>query len=32
MSGASGVFGIEKKKSIFSVHIEIIGFSFDIEK
>jgi hypothetical protein len=29
---ASAVFGIEKRKSIFSVHIEIVGFAFDIGK
>jgi hypothetical protein len=32
-SGFSAVFGIEKKKkSIFSNHLEIVGFSFHIEK
>jgi hypothetical protein len=28
----SAVFGIEKSFSIFSVHIELVGFAFDIEK
>jgi len=30
--GASAAFGIEKRKSIFSVHIKIVGFAFNIEK
>jgi hypothetical protein len=30
LSGA--VFGIEKKRSIFSVHIGVVGFAVDIEK
>jgi len=29
---SSAVFGIEKSFSILSVHIEIVGFAFDIEK
>ena len=29
---ASAVVGIEKSFSIFSVHIELVGFAFDIEK
>jgi hypothetical protein len=28
----SAVFGIEKSFSIFSVHIEVVGFAVDIEK
>ena len=28
----SAAFGIEKSFSIFSVHIELVGFAFDIEK
>jgi hypothetical protein len=27
---SSAVFGIEKSFSIFSVHIELVGFAFDI--
>jgi hypothetical protein len=30
--GCSAVFGIEKSFSIFSVHIEVVGFAVDIEK
>ena len=29
---SSAVFGIEKSFSIFSAHIELVGFAFDIEK
>jgi hypothetical protein len=31
-SGSSAVFGIEKYFSIFSEHIEVVGFASDIEK
>jgi hypothetical protein len=29
---SSAVFGIEESFSIFSVHIELVSFAFDIEK
>jgi hypothetical protein len=29
---SSAVFGIEKSFSIFSEHIEVVGFASDIEK
>jgi hypothetical protein len=32
MASVSAVFGIEKSFSIFSVHIEVVGFAVDIEK
>jgi hypothetical protein len=32
VSWCSAVFGIEKSFSIFSVHIEVVGFAVDIEK
>jgi hypothetical protein len=32
MDPASAVFGIEKSFSIFSEHIEVVGFASDIEK